>query len=271
MAWYNSLKDLTGDIKSGVTDVGHAVGEVASNPLVDAGIGAFLGPGAAAAAKGLGTLIAPGGNVGKAAVGAGEGYLLGKGGQLVKSGVSSLLGTATPALNDGFASDGTTGTGSPGGGSTGLLSTIESALSGAGGDISSVLGKLNSATGGGNGLQKLLLAAAVADQAATRERQTDLQNKGLGFATDAYNANAPLRTRGAALLAGAPAQDLSSIFTNPENPYTKSVPSPRLGTAVPAGGYTSTSGQPAQPVAPVPQQLAGGGIAALGTAVPAGA
>ncbi|HXJ64498.1 MAG TPA: hypothetical protein VNN79_12155 [Actinomycetota bacterium] len=247
MAWYNSLKDLGGDISSGAKAVGHTVGTIASNPIVDAGLGLAFGPGAAAAAKGIGTLLAPGGNIGKAALGAGEGYALGKGGQLLKNAFSAAApaidagggaaagggGAATAgagAGGGGFMSDlGTLGHDVFGGGDGSILDDIK----GVGGDIIGGAGKAVSSLGGGSALKGGLTLAAVLDAAQQRARQKDLQNKGLGFATDAYNANAPLRQLALAKLSNpnTGVQDLSSIYKDPYNPFAKTVPLPQFGAA----------------------------------------
>lgn len=70
----HAISNVGSAIKKGVVDTGHAVGKVASNPIVQGGVGLAFGPAAAAAVGGLGHLIAPGGNVGKAVAGAAEGY-----------------------------------------------------------------------------------------------------------------------------------------------------------------------------------------------------
>jgi hypothetical protein len=243
MAWYNSLKDLTGDVKKGATDVGHAVGTVAKNPIVDLGIGAFLGPGAAAAAKGLGTLMAPGGNLGSAALGTAEGYGLGKVGQLGKTALSSVLGTGSAAAAPGAAgaAGAASATGaSPAASSGGFLDSLKSLLGKAGILGGDVLGAVNGATGGGSLVDKGLLAAAVADAAATKKRQQDLQDQGLSYATDAYSAKQPLRQQGLSLLQSQTAPDLS-FLANSANPYTAAhaLPTP-VGPKVPVLPTTGT-------------------------------
>jgi hypothetical protein len=212
MAWYNSLSDLTGDVKKGVVGVGHVAGEVASNPLVDAGLGAFFGPEAAAAAGGIGRLLAPGGNLGNAAVSGLEGYAAGKAGQLVKGGVTGLLGSTGSPLDriKAMLAGGTAAAGL--GGGSNPLSSAAASLFGGG-------------TGSGGGmsaadLAKLgLLGGSVAAAAADRQRQTGLQDKAVGYATGAYDEKAPLRAQAIAALEHNNAPDLSSIFQNQGNVY----------------------------------------------------
>ncbi|HKW09273.1 MAG TPA: hypothetical protein VJO33_02775, partial [Gemmatimonadaceae bacterium] len=85
MSW---LSNIGHAVKKGVTDVGHFVGNVATNPWVDAGLAGVLaltGVGIPASAaimggtKGLGELIKPGGNLGNAASGGLKGAALGAG------------------------------------------------------------------------------------------------------------------------------------------------------------------------------------------------
>lgn len=97
MSWYNSIRDLEGDVKKGVVGAGHAIGSVAGNPLVDAGLGMFFGPEAAAAAGGLGRLMAPGGNIGRGLTGAAIGGAAGYGGQML-GGVTGI-GSGASAVN----------------------------------------------------------------------------------------------------------------------------------------------------------------------------
>lgn len=83
MSWLSNIGKAVG---KGVKDVGHTVGKVASNPIVDAGLAMIpgVGPGVAAAAGGLGRLMAPGGNIGNALGGAAKGYAAGMAGNAVR-------------------------------------------------------------------------------------------------------------------------------------------------------------------------------------------
>jgi hypothetical protein len=213
-------------------------GKVASNPLVQGVAGAFFGP---LAGAGLGVLgkeldtsngytgvgdILKGGLAGGAAGAAGSG---------IKTGVTSLLGKAIPSATEGGAAG------------SGWLDKAKSIFSGGGmdgqgnfglaGDLAGKLGgQAGSLLGGqaGGTLDKVLLGASIADAALQRKRQMDLQDKGIDYATNAYSERAPLRTRGLQLMMDESAPDLSAIFQNSHNPYTKPVIHPTIGAGVPA-------------------------------------
>lgn len=197
-------------IKKGVIDVGHVAGTIASNPLVDAGIGAFLGPGAAAAAGGLGRLIAPGGNVGNAAVGAGTGYLAGKGGSLLRNLLAGPSGAgANPDPNGGVADASAGGDGSQ--------SWLQSLLHGAEGVGGTLLnGAKNAVSGSGPGGLSLpvlgLAGAQVANAAQLGAKGNDYADKAFNLSNDSYGSRAGLRSAGiAGLSTSRPMQDLSGL------------------------------------------------------------
>lgn len=198
MAWYNSLKDLTGDIGKGATAVGHTVGSVASNPWVEAGLGALTGGATIPLlAGGLGGLLKPGGNLGGAATGA------------LKGGLAGYGGSKIPGILGGFNT----------GGVTGGVQAIGNALGGLGG-VAKGLGGLGGALGlgGGGGVQGLgdlakygLGAAQMVNQAALQKKSSDYATNAYNQANDAYTAKAPLRAQGqAGLLNGGQGNPFAS-------------------------------------------------------------
>lgn len=235
-------------------------GKVLSNPIVDGVAGAFLGPAAAAGLGGLGrALDTSGGSVGVGDIAGGAlrggvaGYAGSKLGGILKGGIGGIansVGGASSAAGDVDMGGSAAGEAGGASGGSGWWDKAKGLLLGGGNDgqgnlgvLGDWLGKANAATGGGSGLDKGLLIAAIADAAATKKRQTDLQNKGLEYATDAYSAKQPLRHRGLELMQDETAPDLSSIFVNPKNPYNKTVPVPQVGTRVPLGApVVPTSG-----------------------------
>jgi hypothetical protein len=233
-------------------DIKEGAGKVLSNPLVDTAL-AFVpgvGPGLAAGARGLGTALdTSNGSVGLGDIlkNTAEQYGIGKVATslpgLVKSGASGIAKAGASVLGIGGSSGSSGGTvpggtwydpetgeqvpaGTPGAiespddyvqPSSGFLDDIKKAIT-SGGDV---LGAINKATGGGSLIDKGLLAAAVADAAATKQRQESLQDKGLSYATDAYDAMKPLRQQGLSMLQQQTAPDLSFV-ANAQNPYTRS-------------------------------------------------
>lgn len=146
-------------VTKGATDVGHAVGSVASNPLAQGGLAAFLaatGVGAPAAAaimagmKGGGALLAPGGNIGDGIGGAVKGAALGAGaakaGDLVRGalsgggGLSGVLGSAKSALTGGLKATGGFAGGAGAGSDVSGMSSILKLLGLAGTGIAGVQG-----------------------------------------------------------------------------------------------------------------------------------
>lgn len=125
-------------IGDAVKGVGHVVGKVAANPIVDAGIAMIPGVGVpgAALAGGLGRLMAPGGNAGEALKGGAEGAMagfggehlasMGSGGEGIMGKLGNILGQAKNQIGESIA---------PGG-------KIDfSKIIGAGGTIASMLGQ----------------------------------------------------------------------------------------------------------------------------------
>jgi hypothetical protein len=183
---------------------------------------ALIGTGALVGGGLLGVGPMAGGGASTAATGGAAGGL---------AGTPPLVGSAIPAATQGGAAGSSwidkaksifTGGGTDGTGNYGIFGDLA-------GKAGQVLGG-----GAGSGLDKGLTAAAILDMALTRKRQQDLQNKGIDYATNAYNEKAPLRKRGLELMLDEQAPDLSSIFVNPKNPYNKTVPIPTVGSSVPA-------------------------------------
>lgn len=170
-------------LKKGVTDVGHFAGKVASNPIVDAGIGLIGGPGAAAAAGGLGRLLAPGGNIGEAAKGAAIGGAAGYGASKIGgalSGGGSMLDKAKGVLGAGASAAPMVSGASGGGGG------LPDWLSGIGGYLT------------GNGGGNALAIAQGANATMLGKKSSDLADEALTSAKDNYAERAPLRTAGIA-------------------------------------------------------------------------
>jgi hypothetical protein len=240
-------------------------GKVLGNPLVDTAL-AFVpgvGPGLAAGARGLGTALdTSNGSVGLGTIAKNTAmqYGIGKVATsipgIVKAGASALgigggssAGGASGGGADDSYDDGSSegegyndgGSGGGGGGSS-LWDKAKGIFLGGGSDgkgnfgmLGDLAGKAGDVLGGAGGglLDKALLAASIADAAGQRKKKEDLQKEGLGYTKDAYSARQPLRQRGLELLQDEAPTNLSSIFSNPANQYTKAVPTPQVGTRVP--------------------------------------
>ena len=249
--WGNgpSIKGLESSVKG----TAHTVGDVLSNPVTQAiagglltatGVGAPLGAAILAGSGALGGALKPGGNLGSALGGAATGALAGGAGALAGKalsgglsgvpgvqGIENFFGDANGALTkipgvqgiENLLTGGNpSGTGTSSGGLGGLVQSL-----------SRIFGGGSGGPGGGSGMDKALLLASIAQQADQRQRQQDLQNKGLSYATDAYNAMAPIRSQGMSYLTNNNIPDLSSIFGDPANPFARKVPTPTIGKAVP--------------------------------------
>lgn len=268
LAWYNSLSDLTGDIKKGATDVAHTVGSVASNPWVDAGLGLLTGgatiPLLAGAAGGL---LKPGGNIKSGVTGAVEGGLTGLGGEDLGSILNAYstggLDGALGALKGDVTGLGKTLLN----GGKGLLNSAASDIFG-GGDGS------GSGSGGGFNLGSLakdgVLAGAVAQTAADRSKQSGLIDDATKVASAQYDQNAPLRARAVAELSSdQAAPDLSNIFANPGNVYDRErrgmpplTTTPSAASQLTAGSALSGALASRVPVTPPPAALQSASAAA---------
>ncbi len=217
MAWYNSLKDLTGDIGKGATAVGHAVGSVASNPLVEGGLGLLTGGLAVPVLAGLGGgLLKPGGNLGRGLVGGAEGLAAGK--------LGNALGGLT-GLGAGGGAAGSAGAGGLGGIAQALGGAAGAGQSGAlGGDLGSLLGGLGGWLGG-NGGKNALGAAQAVNQALLQRQANQYATNAMGDVNAQWNAQAPLRAQAFAAIP----QAINA------NPFSR-VPTPAPGMAQPVGG-----------------------------------
>lgn len=174
------------------------VGKLAHNPLVDAGLSLIpgVGPLAAAAIAATGrALDTSGGGVGvgdilKSGV---EGYGAAKVGGLLKSGLSaaSSVGAANGGGILNTAKALVSGGGADGQGSMGVVGDLAGKASGA---LGTAMQK--PAGGGPSTLDKLLLAASVADQAATSQHNRGLDNQAAGIVKNLPNikANTPNMT-----------------------------------------------------------------------------
>jgi hypothetical protein len=237
-------------IKKGVTDTGHFVGKVASNPLVDGAIGLIGGPAAAAAAGGLGRLIAPGGNLGTAAKGAAVGYGAGQVGSLARKLGGGALAAATgggassPAPSAGqsvdqivdFADDGSPiyasdiGGSIPGGfdptnpassGGVGWEDALKGAVTGG----VRKLGQTLTGQPGGVGLGDLAMGGLAGYQALNAanasKRAGQYNDKAINLAETRWGDAAPLRSAGTARLLNPAKTDLSNVYTDPTNPFAR--------------------------------------------------
>jgi hypothetical protein len=109
----------------------------------------------------------------------------------------------------------------PDSGDGGFMDWAKSKLGQAG---SALFGSGGQGQGNSSLFDKLLLGGSVAASASDQAYKKGLIDKGIGAATDAYNANAPLRTQGRTLLQNRTTPDLSSIFANPGDPYARRAP-----------------------------------------------
>lgn len=99
------------------------------------------------------------------------------------------------------------------------------------------LGDLLGGQGGSGLLDKLLMGGSVAAGAIDQARKQGLQNKAVDYATGDYDKNAGLRDQARSMLSNRSTPDLSSIFSNPGNPYDEArrkAPGFALGPRVPA-------------------------------------
>jgi hypothetical protein len=229
----------------------------AAAALAATGVGAPAAAGILAAERGGGKLLKPGGNIGQGLRGGAEGAVMGYGasklGGLAR-GAMGLGGSVGSADGDYVAGSAPTASGG-GGGLSGLASSAwqkaKGIVSGGGTDnqgsfglAGDLAGKVGGAVGGGGLADKALLALAIWQAAKDREKKEGLQNQGLAYATDAYSARQPLRHRGLELLQDeSSSPDLSGIFKNAANPYTRE--------RVP---YQVSSGIPASPPVKVPEK-----------------
>lgn len=259
-----------GSIGKGAQKLKENVGKVASNPWVQAGLGALtmnplLVAGAAAAGRAADTT--------KGRVGLGD---LAKAG--MKGGVAGYAGSAVGGLTRGaMALHAGTGAGygtiagemgkAAGkkllGGGGAVLSGAKKLLAGGGTDddghfglAGDLAGKL---TGGDHGgiLDKLLLGAGVATSAIDRKHQQDAQNRAAQYATDSYDSRAGLREKGLDQAMHNSSPDLSGVFSDSGNPYDvqrrKPVapPAPRVSPLKRMSTLTGVEGVDVGPKVPV--------------------
>lgn len=222
MAWYNSLRDLTGDIKKPIVGAGHAVGSIASNPFVDAGIGALFGPGAAALAGGLGHLMAPGGNLGRGAIGAVEGGAAGYAGQGLGNVFRGAGSAATSAADDAIANQGVSAAASSPM-QQGVMNRVMGGAKDVGNFIKDNRSTLETVGQGANGVMN----AAAQNRAANIQQQlANAQNAQIQAAIDLQNRR-------------------SGAFAN----FFSHAP-PTLPNGAPVTGSVGTAGSPNRSVAP---------------------
>lgn len=242
-------------IKKATVDTGHAIGTVASNPVVQGltaaglaatGVGAPAAAAILAAQKGGGALLRPGGNIGDAATGAATGaitgYGVGKAGGLLRTALGGAQGAGALSPTGGIA-DASTSTGMPpddGGG--GVLG----ALRGAGGflkdHLGQVVGGAQQALGGGGsssgigGLSPATLAMLglqTANAASLGKKANDFADNAWNLAKSSYDERAPLRTTAlAGLSTPRPVQDLNGLSAiRARNPALRMAGLPQAGVA----------------------------------------
>ena len=107
------------------------------------------------------------------------------------------------------------------------VSTVQGASPSASGGIAKKLSSIfGSSPGGMSAADKALLIASIAEQAHEKQRQQDLMQKGLDYSEAAYNSTAPLREQGISSMLHPSYTDLSSIFSDPANRYSRSAVHP---------------------------------------------
>lgn len=234
MSWFSSA----------VKGIGHAIGSVASNPIVTGAAGLFGGPALGALVGGAGRLLAPGGNLGTAVTGAATGGIAGLGPRLLGGGLGNTIkgtfgGSLGSLLHGGgpiMDANGIDVQGAPAGIPGGdLVWGDGGASSGGGGGLGGLLGGAGRLLGsrlGHASLGDLALGGLAAYQginaAQAQKRAGDLQNRALDMAQARYDAAAPLRAAGMARLLGntTPAQ----AYADPTNPFAQM---PAVGGVVP--------------------------------------
>jgi len=253
----NSINDITSG--RALKETGHALGRVATNPLVDAGLAGVLaltGVGAPAAAaimagtKGIGELISPGGNIGDAARGA----LTGGAEGALASGLAGLLrgggGTAAGTIA-GNVAPGTTGIAGPGGlqTATDIIKGVPGGVERVGNYVGDALGLGTSAGGAGsagskNILQRALgwltgnsganaLGLAQALNSIYQQKQaSDAAKRAIKGLEQNYAERARLRTAGIEGMVNPITPDISTLLVN-AGPYAQGLPA-----IAPAARYT---------------------------------
>lgn len=186
-------------------------GKVLSNPIAQGAIGAFLGPGAAAAAGGLGRALDTtngGSGIGDLALGTAKGYGVGKVGQVAKGALGALGGgsSAGGAAGAASAASGLIPHNAEGGIDWGKLA------SGAAGGVGDFLT--------GNGGLNALGAAQGVNAAMLGKKSSDFANKAFDLQNDSYTQRAPLRALGMQRLTTPTAPNISGIqATTGANPF----------------------------------------------------
>jgi hypothetical protein len=193
-------------VTKGATDVGHAVGKVASNPLTQGALAAALaatGVGAPAAAaimagvRGGGALLTPGGNIGDglkgAATGAAMGYGASKVGGILRGGggIGGVLGRAGSAIG---GAAGTLGKGA--GAVTDALHIGDGAAGGGTSDLLKLLGLAGAGVAGVSGYNDAKKAGAAQDAALARN--TGIAGQLQQHGTELLNGARPIRQAGEA-------------------------------------------------------------------------
>lgn len=244
-------------VVKGAKDTGHVVGQVASNPIVQGGLGLATGGLAAPILAGVaGGLLKPGGNIGQAAHGGLSGAVsggIGKGiGKLAPAALSAFgvggggqntAGIDTPIHDDGAGGN------SYGGGDQNLLGEINDfakghipGLSGLEGFVNDLgLGKAVSGLGNfvtGNGGMNALGIAQGINAAALQNQSSGYAKDALHGVQDSYNQRAPLRVAGIQGMLNPQTNDIGSLTAH-SGPYGKGLPK-----IAPARAYSAT-GAPA--------------------------
>ncbi len=210
MSW-GFLGKVGGALKDAATGVGHTLGTVASNPFVEGALGLTLGPEAAAAAGGLGHLLAPGGNIGSGITGALTGGAAGAAGSAIGSGLSGiasggLAGIGKNALNIGKG-------GAALGAAASSPAVAQSVASGSAppGDQNILQKILGSSVGGVPTPIAGLAGLQGINAAQLGAKANDFSNKAWDYASGSYDTRAPLRAAGQAQLLNPTPRDTSDL------------------------------------------------------------
>lgn len=237
MSWYNSIGDLLGDAKKGVTNVGHAIGTVASNPWVQRAGGALFGSGTAPLLGAAGGALKPGGGIKGAVKGVGSGAVNGLEGAAA-AGLAAGAGLALPAV---AGAVGSAGSAVGAGGLAKAAGLAKQALGGGGvpGDgAPSDSSWLDTAKGflTGNGGANALAVAQGANAALLGKKSSDYADNAMGSVQSNWDSRQGLRDAGTAGMLAPSAGIASKIAALPNhNAYSQPAVLPAKPAMLPMG------------------------------------
>lgn len=205
-----------GSIGHGLKKIGHAVGGVAEKAAPFVGLIPGVGTLAGGAIGGLGALAhgdGLGGALKYGALGATSGLanskLLGGGGLKAIGSKLGIGGHSGGGYDINNPADNIFAGSASGGGGGGLLSSL-------GGIGSGLLGGLKKV-----GIDNILGGGALGYGAYQQKQAGDMRDKALKLITDDYATRAPLRTQGLQGMLNETPPDLSSIYSDPQNPFSR--------------------------------------------------